>query len=228
MKTRYEEMLPDELQEVIRAAPVAYVPLGSLEWHGYHLPVGNDAIKVHEICLRAAQVTGGAVLPPLFCGVGGGHKGYFASIMVEQEWIEPLLKRQFDCLANHGFRVIVAVTGHYPGEQVEMVRRAAAAHMAEPASAKVMALPEYEAFPSEPRRGDHAAKWETSILCNLRPELVEVQRLTDGREDPLYGIYGDDPRQHASKQLGAATVDGIVEGLAKMVREALAAARRDA
>ncbi|MBM3477147.1 MAG: creatininase family protein, partial [Armatimonadetes bacterium] len=49
MKVRYEEMLPDELREVIRAAPVAYVPLGSLEWHGYHLPVGNDAIKAHEI-----------------------------------------------------------------------------------------------------------------------------------------------------------------------------------
>jgi creatinine amidohydrolase len=221
MKVRYEEMLPGELREVIAAAPVAYVPLGSLEWHGYHLPVGNDAIKVHEICMRAARVTGGAVLPPLFCGVGGGHKEYFASVMVEEAWIEPLLKRQFDCLARHGFRAIVAVTGHYPGEQVQMVRRAAEAHMAEPGSAKVAALPEYEAFPSDPRRGDHAAKWETSILWHLRPELVEVDRLTDGREDPLYGVFGEDPREHASPELGEETVNSIVEGLARMVRQML-------
>jgi len=221
-KVRYEEMLPDELREVIAAAPVAYVPLGSLEWHGYHLPVGNDAIKVHEICLRAAQVTGGAVLPPLFAGVGGGHKEYFASIMVEEEWIEPLLERQFDRLAAHGFRVIVAITGHYPGEQVQMVRRAAAAHMARPQAAKVIALPEYEAFPGDPRRGDHAAQWETSILWHLRPELVEMVRLSDGREDPLYGIFGNDPREHASAELGRETVEGIIEGLTALVREALA------
>jgi creatinine amidohydrolase len=221
MKVRYEEMLPDELRQAIAAAPVAYVPLGSLEWHGYHLPIGNDAIKVHEICLRAAEVTGGAVLPPLFAGVGGGHLDYFTSIMVEEPWIEPLLTRQFDCLARHGFRVIVAVTGHYPGEQVQMVRRAAEAHMAQPGSAKVIALPEYEAFPSDPRRGDHAAQWETSILWHLRPELVEMVRLTDGREDPLYGIFGKDPREHASAELGRETVEGIIEGLAAMVRGAL-------
>jgi len=222
VKLRYEEMLPDELREVIRTAPVAYVPLGSLEWHGYHLPVGNDAIKVHEICLRAAQVTGGAVLPPLFAGVGGGHKEYFASVMVEEEWLEPLLKRQFDLLARHGFRVIVAVTGHYPGEQVQMVRRAAEAHMAKAGSATVFALPEYEAFPADPRRGDHAAKWETSILAHLRPELVDMSKLSDGREDPLYGVFGEDPREHASEALGAETVAGIIAGLAETVREALA------
>jgi creatinine amidohydrolase len=221
VKVRYEEMLPDELREVVRTAPVAYVPLGSLEWHGYHLAVGNDAIKVHEICMRAAEVTGGAVLPALFCGVGGGHKGYFASIMGEEAWIEPLLKRQFDLLAEHGFRVIVAVTGHYPGEQVQMVRRAAEAHTTQPGAARVIALPEYEAFPSDPRRGDHAAKWETSILWHLRPELVDMGKLTDGREDPLYGVFGEDPRDHASRELGEETVAGIIAGLAAMVREAL-------
>jgi len=222
MKVRYEELLPEELEEIIRAAPVAYVPLGSLEWHGYHLPLGNDAIKVHEICLCAAKLTGGVVLPPLFCGVGGGHQGYFGSLMVEEEWIKPLLKRQFDLLAEHGVRVIVAVTGHYPGEQVEMVRRAAAAHRAERGAAHVIALPEYEAFPSDPRRGDHAAKWETSILWYLRPDLVDVSRLSDGRPDPLCGIFGEDPREQASVELGAETVQGILDGLAQMVREALA------
>jgi creatinine amidohydrolase/Fe(II)-dependent formamide hydrolase-like protein len=85
----------------------------------------------------------------------------------------------------------------------------------------VIALPEYEAFPSDPRRGDHAAKWETSILWHLRPELVDMGKLTDGREDPLYGVFGEDPRGHASPELGAETVAGIIAGLAAMVREAL-------
>ena len=220
-KVRYEEMLPDELREVIACAPVAYMPLGSLEWHGYHMAVGNDAIKVHEICLRLAERVGGAVLPALFCGVGGGHTEYFASIMVEESWVEPLLVRQLDCLARHGFRVVVAMTGHYPLEQVEMVQRAAATHMEKPGSAKVIALPEHHAYPGDPTRGDHAAKWETSILSYVRPELVDMGRLTDGREDPLYGIYGADPRETASPELGEETVTGIVEHLAERIGELL-------
>ena len=58
-------------------------------------------------------------------------------------------------------------------------------------------MPEYDAFDEDPSRGDHAAKWETSILAHLRPELVDMSRLSDGRDDPLYGIYGDDPRETA-------------------------------
>ncbi len=220
-KVRYEEMLPDEIQAVIDEMPVAYVPVGSLEWHGYHMAVGNDAIKVHEICMRIAREIGGAVLPALFCGVGGGHTEYFTSIMVEEEWIEPLLVRQFDCLARHGFKVIVAMTGHYPVEQVEMVERAGETHMAKPESATVIALPEPRAFDEDPTRGDHAGKWETSILSYLRPELVDMGRLTDGREDPLKGISGIDPREHASPEVGEETVAGIVRGMMRRILEAL-------
>jgi creatinine amidohydrolase len=220
-KLRYEEMLPDELREAIATAPVAYVPCGSLEWHGYHLPVGNDALKVQAICLRLAAEVGGAVLPPVYFGVGGGHTDYFASVICDEAHVEPLLVRLFDCLARDGFRVIVVLTGHYPGEQVAMVRRAAATHMAEAGSATVMALPEYEAYPEEPRRGDHAAKWETSLLMALRPELVEMSRLTDGREDPLHGVFGEDPRAEASTALGEETVSGIVAALAARIREVL-------
>ena len=40
-KVRYEEMLPHELEEAIRQFPVAYVPVGSLEWHGRHFSFGQ-------------------------------------------------------------------------------------------------------------------------------------------------------------------------------------------
>jgi len=63
---RYELLHPHELEEILRRAPVAYIPLGSLEWHGRHLPLGNDAIKAYEICLRAAERTEGVVFPPLY------------------------------------------------------------------------------------------------------------------------------------------------------------------
>ena len=42
---QYEEMLPDELEEALERYPVAYVLVGSPEWHARHLSLGNDAIK---------------------------------------------------------------------------------------------------------------------------------------------------------------------------------------
>ena len=77
------------------------------------------------------------------------------------------------------------------------------------------------AFDEDPTRGDHAAKWETSILSYLRPELVDMGRLTDGRNDPLKGIYGQDPRMEASPEVGRETVEEIVRGITRRVEAAL-------
>ena len=81
-KVQYEEMLPHELAVAIEEFPVAYVPVGSLEWHGRHLPLGNDAMKAHAICVCAAQKYGGVVVPPTFWGHMGHWCGcdYFITI----------------------------------------------------------------------------------------------------------------------------------------------------
>jgi hypothetical protein len=38
---------PGQLERALRAFPVVYVPFGLIEWHGRHLPLGNDALKAH-------------------------------------------------------------------------------------------------------------------------------------------------------------------------------------
>jgi len=45
-KVQYEEMLPHELEEAIGEFPVAYVPVGSLEWHGRHLALGAESAGI--------------------------------------------------------------------------------------------------------------------------------------------------------------------------------------
>jgi len=221
-KTKYAEMSPDELDQALQAAPVAYLPLGMLEWHGYHLPVGNDFLKAEAICLRVAERAGGVVLPPFILGVGGGHKAYQWTICYEDvDGIENLVAATFDRLSQMGFRVIVAITGHYPGEQVQMVKRAAARHEQQPGAATVIAMPEYEAYPGPERAGDHAAKWETSILWYLRPELVDLARTEAHPDDPLHGVFGEDPREKASVDLGRRMIDTVVENLAERITAAL-------
>ena len=67
-KVLYEELLPEECVQRIKEMPVAYLPLGTLEWHGPHMPLGADGIQSKELFIRVAEKVGGVVLPVLFMG----------------------------------------------------------------------------------------------------------------------------------------------------------------
>src|SRR5215217_9480228 len=62
-KVRFEEMFPWEIAAAIADAPLCYLPLGALEWHGEHAAVGLDALKAHAVGIRAADRSGGLVAP---------------------------------------------------------------------------------------------------------------------------------------------------------------------
>jgi creatinine amidohydrolase/Fe(II)-dependent formamide hydrolase-like protein len=241
---RMEEMLPDELQAVIEQAPVAFVPVGTFEHHGWHLPVCFDGIKAHALCERVAQRTGGTVLPTFFYGTGGGHIGYPWTLMLPEAQIMPLIEATLDHLARHGFRAVVLLTGHYPKEQVDMVHRLAREAQSRHPQVRFLGLTEPEIttpLPGDSYGGDHAAKYETSIALALNPKWVHLDRLTAGRDParvtlketprgtasthdpthPLYAIYGQDPRTAASKELGEKLVAEIVSRLAGQVERAL-------
>ena len=70
---RYEELRPDELAELVQRTPVAFWPVGLIEHHGWHLPVGYDGLKAEQLCRRIATRTGGVILPVMWWGAGGGH-----------------------------------------------------------------------------------------------------------------------------------------------------------
>ncbi len=217
----YELLSPDELAAAQQQAPVAFMALGMLEWHGWHLPVGNDTLKAYALCERTAERTGGVVLPPYYLGVGGGHKEYPWTICYEDEAaVGRLVEATFDRLAATGWRVIVAITGHYPGEHVRLAKEAAARHMAKPGAATVIALPEYELYEGPERPGDHAGKWETALLAYLRPELVHPEAMDRHPEDPVKGVFGQDPRL-GTAELAEPVVRIMVVELAHRVQEAL-------
>lgn len=239
-----EFMRPDDLELVLEKAPIAYVPLGTFEHHGFHLPVCFDGIKAHALCERVAKRTGGTVLPTFFYGTGGGHIGYKWTNIVPEEQITPLLSGTLDFLVKQGFKTIVMLTGHYPGEQTSMVKRLVQEAQVRHPNVKFIGLSEPEITTPQPgdrAAGDHAAKYETSIALALDPEWVQMNRLIEGRDPsqivlpetprkegtpydpkhPLYAIHGQDPRTTASKELGEKIVAEIVDRLAAQVEDAL-------
>ena len=61
-KTKFEEMLPAEIIAQTKGASIAYLPVGSMEWHGPHMGMGMDTAHAYAVALGIAQELGGAVL----------------------------------------------------------------------------------------------------------------------------------------------------------------------
>jgi len=197
-EVRWEKLKPREIEKRINELPVVYVPFGSLEWHGYHNPLGLDTIKARALCLRSAEKYGGVVTPATYWPIGGMPHPW--TVRMPEEMIHNLAVAIFQQMAHVGFKVVIALTGHYGIEQVYHIKKSALEVMYQ-TGLSIYALPEYEVTADEGYRGDHAAKWETSLTQYLFPDLVDMNE-AEPVDKPMDGVGGDDPRIHASKELG--------------------------
>ena len=215
-------MRPAQLEKAIRDFPVAYVPFGLIEWHGRHLPLGNDALKAHGILVKAAERAGGVVYPPVYF-----HEGF------PREHLVPVLTALFERLKKTGFRVILGVSGHNVQGQIDLINRALAPIVADGTVAGA-GLWEITLSQGPDSNTDHAAKWETSNMLFLYPDLVDLKALGDGPlapdMKPPDGIGGLDPRKHALAEVGQRNVDLAAQAIGKKARELLEAlpGRREA
>lgn len=64
----YIKLTPTDFRMKIAEAPIAYLPLGTLEWHGEHLPLGSDGMQSFSFMKDLAREAGGIVLPMLYLG----------------------------------------------------------------------------------------------------------------------------------------------------------------
>jgi creatinine amidohydrolase len=217
----YDKMFVKDLKQVLAEKPVAYLAIGTPEMHGEHLTFGQDAIKAHELCKRMAEKGGGAVQPALHVGLQIPMGFNFGNIYFSPGLCRSLYQEYMQELARVGFRVIVAITGHYPNCQVGVVKHAAADAM-EVTGAWVVGLPEYElAFDLE-YSGDHAGKWETSLYWHLRPDLVCMDNLPKDLNTRLIAAGPEDPRVHASQELGETVSTAIIDRMVEFVGKLLA------
>lgn len=219
----YQKLLPYQFEERISECPLVYIPVGSLEWHGEHMALGNDAIKIHALCCEAARLGGGIVFPPIFHGIpymvsyGSAYK-HGANLPMEEGFLRSLLDTTLVALERVGFQAAILITGHTPNQQRRLMRETADSYGG---SMKVYGTDDMEWADDIGFTSDHAAKWETSLLWYLRPELVDIYRLPKDTAENLEGVGGDDPRIHASRELGKKAASAISRDLAAKAKELL-------
>jgi creatinine amidohydrolase len=222
----YERLTPSEFQDRLEKAPIAYLPLGTLEWHGLHLPLGSDSLQSQAFFIKLAQRAGGIVLPPLFLGpdevkevdgceyYGMDIYGHLPNAPQQLRgsayWISPdLFLALFEAVLKQiyraGFKIVVA-HGHGPSTNL-VIKNSRRLSKKFDLSIMTVWRNKNQRQPDMEFQYDHAATNETSIMMALHPDLVHIENLPkDNRKKPL-AIIGKDPRIHASAKHG----EGIIQ-----------------
>lgn len=212
---RYELMTPGQIMEARRRCPVAYVPLGPIEWHGPHLPIGTDALVAHHLALRVASVVGGVVLPAYFAGTdalrlpgdGPGQLGALGfegherivgmdfpgntvhSLYFEESALGITVREIIRGLKRDPYRLIVLVNFHGAGNHKQTLQRLALEETDEP-RVRVIAPALGNRPRSTKRDPGHAEKWETEIVMALEEPHVRLEALPPHDQSLAYKDYG--------------------------------------
>lgn len=111
---RYEKLTWPEINEAIAQKKVIVLPIGSVEQHGYHLPLDVDVRCANSVCQAAgvASPEDMLVMPPVSYGYCNHVMDFPGTITVEPTTFVSMLVDITRSVAYHGFKRIVLVNGH--------------------------------------------------------------------------------------------------------------------
>lgn len=242
-------MRPEQIVKRRKECPVAYVPIGNLEWHGVHNPVGADTLQAEGLAILCAQKGGGLAFPPLYYGESRLEALMEANaadrdLIAEKMELSPdnftperhpftateqalnyhkLLLHILAELESLGFEVGVLVAGHYP---LIDHARAAVLQFNQRRHSRwqgmlAWACVDYHLVSSRyDCAGDHAGGWETSHVMALHPDTVDLSLLPP-KGEKLIGAGGRMPPQDASADFGRETLEAAAEIAVREVRHRL-------
>jgi creatinine amidohydrolase/Fe(II)-dependent formamide hydrolase-like protein len=101
-----------------RGGDLALLPVGSVEMHGPHMPLGTDTIIARAFCLRLAEAADGLVLPDLAYTWAGATDGFAGTISLDPELLQRTVTDISERLVCMGFRRIVIASAHGPNPRV--------------------------------------------------------------------------------------------------------------
>jgi creatinine amidohydrolase len=208
-KVNWLTLFPDEFKARLRSVPLAYLPMGLCEPHGQISAFGLDTFKAEYIVGQAASKWGGIVVPTMNyhvheigpsakfledqVGENNPHMtGVPSYIFLHFYWY------QLRALYNAGFQAAVVLSGH-GGSHVADTRRVTE-YFAECTGMQIWFGTDFDlAAPDFP--GDHAGKYEISVLMHLHPELV------DHRKKLLEDVAGSGGRLALGDTAGEASAE---------------------
>jgi creatinine amidohydrolase len=182
---RWEELSVPDIERLDRDRTVLVLPIGSVEQHGRHLPLGTDTLLALSVCSAAAERLAGkvAVLPPPWYGFSPHHMRFAGTITLRPETLMALIEDVAASVVAHGFRRLLIVNGHGGNAGLIDVLASTLGHKFQGKS-RIATLTYFQLArdaiarlrKSRPGGMGHACEFETAMMQHIRPELVAIDR----------------------------------------------------
>ncbi len=172
----------ETLKAALAAGPcVALVPVGSVEPHGPHLPLGTDtmigeAAAARAVPLLKAEELSAFVTPSVPYGVTEFAAGFAGAISIPAEVLTAFLRALIDGYSANGFAHICLVNNHLEPVHDAAVRAAISGYGKRASVATPLSRRWARTLSDEFKSGAcHAGQYETSLICAAQPEAVDPQ-----------------------------------------------------
>ncbi|CAN5399435.1 creatininase family protein [soil metagenome] len=183
LPSRWDELTASDWNNaLVKSNYTCILPIGILEKHGPHVPIGSDLIRVREYAARATKQEYSVVFPDYYFGQINEAKHQPGVFALEERVVWDLLEATCNEIARNGFKKIVIINGH--GGNPEMIRyfiqtrlekqRDYAVYFFEPRADSAYTKKLSAMRRSDPAGDQHAGERETAELLYLRPELVKM------------------------------------------------------
>jgi creatinine amidohydrolase len=216
-----------EVKETLTRTDVALIPVGSIEQHGKHLPLGTDSYAAMEACKLIAQRADALVTPVVLAGISAHHLGFPGSLTLSPETFEQVIFETAQALIHHGIRKIAIYNGHGGNNAsvANVITRINNSTVATAVDLGQIEVSTVESPYESPAFDWHAGVGETSWMLYLTPQLVDMtaaenpvltfppeaqearETMTGGNLDLLLGAYLFRPeptgKQAASHQISS-------------------------
>lgn len=231
---------PDFEKAIEESQGVGIIPVGVLEAHGAHLPLGTDMFAVHWTACRAAEEEPAIVLLQYPFGIVHEAAHLPGALVIRRELVFALLENICDEMARHGLTKIILLNGH-GGNRFLLPLFVQTLSESEKAYTVYHADPPFFAGAEgliETKEFGHACEGETSVGLHLHDHLVKMDQVPPepftnlnrnkalsevGAYSPAdwYAMYpsmyvGDATKAHASK--GKAMAEHRVAAVVKIIR----------
>jgi creatinine amidohydrolase len=218
--------------------PLVIVPVGALEAHGPHLPLGADQIQAEATAETLAERTDALVAPTIAYGSAPGARRFPGTVSLSMSQLGQHAQGVLSELARSGVRRILVLSGHAERGHMAALREAADEAMRTHPDTRILVLSDYDFVyelrgKESPGTDGHAGLLETSRVLALAPETVGPARpVLESRRSPFLpgaatesewpeSVMGD--TRPASAELGRKIQDHVVTRLVETVTTLLPA-----
>lgn len=236
--TDWQDLTMPDFEAAREKSRTVILPVGSVEEHGPHLPLGTDLFHALELARRVAEETGALVAPPLFYGVCRSTREHPGTVSLSGDTLRALVKDLGREFCRQGFSNLVILSGHAGGTHMSALLEAGETLLEELPEARVAVVNILdllrEVLGENPhlvatKTDAHAGEVETALMLAVHPHLVKGTAPAEWPKFPKYilvrdkrrfwpgGVWGDPAKASAPQG------EEILQAEVRRLRQVLAA-----